>query len=175
MNTKFKLIMAVLAGVALGVTATLSSTAFAQRAQFGTADEAKAMLLKAVAAVKADKAKALDMIAKGEGGFLDRDLYPFCNNVSDGKIHPFPNPNAKAIFGTDQRNLKDPTGKAFGMELYAAGQKPEGQITEVSYMFSRPGDPNPVPKVSFTTKAGDVVCGVEYYPITLWTFENAGG
>jgi hypothetical protein len=54
----------------------LSATAFAQqRGQFGTADEAKAMLVKAVAAVKVNKAKALDMFAKGEGGFLDRDLY----------------------------------------------------------------------------------------------------
>jgi hypothetical protein len=40
------------------------------------------MLDKAVAAVKADKAKALDMFNKGEGGFLDRDLYVFCANVS---------------------------------------------------------------------------------------------
>jgi hypothetical protein len=54
---------------------TLSPTSFAQ-GQLGTADEAKAMLVKAVAAVKADKTKALDMFAKGEGGFLDRDLYP---------------------------------------------------------------------------------------------------
>jgi hypothetical protein len=39
-----------------------AAMAFAQQtSQFGTADEAKAMLLKAVAAVKADKAKALDM------------------------------------------------------------------------------------------------------------------
>ena len=56
------------------------------QAQPGTAAEAKAMLEKAVAAVKADKAKALDMFNKGEGGFLDRDLYPFCSNISDGKV-----------------------------------------------------------------------------------------
>ena len=37
------------------------------------------MLMKAVAAVKEDKAKALDMFNKGEGGFLDRDLYVFCD------------------------------------------------------------------------------------------------
>jgi Single Cache domain 2 len=140
-----------------------STTAFAQQ-QYGNRDEAKAMLLKTVAAVKADKTKALDMIAKGEGGFLDRDLYPFCTNVSDGKILPFPNPNAKPLFGTDARNLKDPTGKEFGKELYSAGQKPEGQITEVMYMFSRPGDPQPVPKVSFVARAtADIYCGVGYY------------
>ena len=44
-------------------------------ADFGTAEEAKAMLEKAVAAVKENKAKALDMFNKGEGGFKDRDLY----------------------------------------------------------------------------------------------------
>jgi hypothetical protein len=152
----------------IAVTSTailaLSPMAFGQQpSQFGTADEAKAMLNKTIAAVKADKTKALDMIAKGEGGFLDRDLYPFCSNVSDGKIYPFPNPNAKAIFGTDARNLKDPTGKEFGKALFAAGQKPEGQITEVSYMFSRPNDPKPVPKVSFVARAGDIYCGVGYY------------
>ena len=43
-------------------------TAFAQQIG-GTPEEAKAMLMKAVAAVKADKAKALDMFNKGEGGF----------------------------------------------------------------------------------------------------------
>jgi hypothetical protein len=35
------------------------------------------MLDKAVAAVKADRAGAIAMFLKGEGGFLDRDLYPF--------------------------------------------------------------------------------------------------
>ena len=65
----------------LGVMALLFSTAaFAQ----GTAVQAKAMLEKAVAAVKADKAKALGMFNKSEDGFLDRDLYPFCFNISDG-------------------------------------------------------------------------------------------
>jgi hypothetical protein len=50
------------------------------------------------------------------------------------------------------------------MELYAAGQKPEGQITEVSYLFVRPGpDTKPVPKVSFVARAGDLFCGVGYY------------
>ena len=97
----------------------LSPTAFAQQT-FGTADEAKAMLMKAVAAVKADKAKALEMFNKGEGGFLDRDLYVFCANVSDGKTVALGNPNAKQLLGVDTRTLKDSTGKPFGVELYAA-------------------------------------------------------
>jgi hypothetical protein len=60
-------------------------------------DEAKAMLMKAVAAVKADKAKALDMFNKGEGGFLDRDLYVFCDTLSDPKNVAIGNPKRQAI------------------------------------------------------------------------------
>jgi hypothetical protein len=150
--------------IAAATILTLSSTAFAQQSQYGTADEAKAMLLKVVAAVKADEAKALNMFNKGEGGFADRDLYPFCSNVSDGINVAISNPNAKQLLGTDARNLKDPTGKEFGKELYAAGQKPEGQISEVSYLFVRPGpDTKPVPKVSYVTRIGDIYCGVGFY------------
>jgi hypothetical protein len=141
-----------------------SPAAFAQQTG-GNADEAKAMLMKAVAAVKADKAKALDMFNKGEGGFLDRDLYVFCGNVSDGKNVALGNPNAKQLIGVDARTLKDSTGKPFGAELYAAYQKPEGEITEVNYMFPRPGaDKTPAPKVSLVTRVSDDLgCGVGYY------------
>ena len=141
----------------------VSPAAFAQQTG-GTAEEAKAMLVKAVAAVKEDKSKALDMFNKGEGGFLDRDLYVFCINVSDGITVAMGNPNEKQLIGQDGRARKDSTGKAYGLELYAAGQKPEGQITEVNYMREKPG-PNktPVPKVSFVERAGDIFCGVGYY------------
>jgi hypothetical protein len=145
--------------IGAAVFAALSASAFSQ-AKFGTADEAKAMLAKAVAAVKADKAKALDMFNKGEGGFKDRDLYPFCGNVSDGKTVAT---QSKTPLGTDARTLKDKTGKAFGQEIFDAGQKPEGTITEVSYMFPRPGETEPAQKVSFVTRIGDIYCGVGYY------------
>jgi hypothetical protein len=79
MNTKNKFTIA--ASVA---ALMLSAAAFAQ--QGGTAPEAKAMLDKAVAAVKADKTKALDQFNNREGGFSDRDLYVFCANVADAKL-----------------------------------------------------------------------------------------
>jgi hypothetical protein len=143
----------------------LLPSAFAQtRSQYGSADEAKAMLMKTVAAVKADKAKALDLINKGEGGFLDRDIYPFCFNLNDGKIVAVASNNAKQNLAKDIRDLKDSTGKVYGVEQFAAAQKPEGEIIEVSYMFPRPGaNTTPVPKVAFITKANDMGCGVGYY------------
>jgi hypothetical protein len=144
---------------------TLLPSAFAQApSQYGSANEAKAMLMKTVAAVKADKAKALDMINKGEGGFLDRDIYPFCFNISDGKIVAVASNNAKQTLATDIRALKDSTGKEIGKEQYVVAQKPEGEIIEVSYMFPRPGaNTTPVPKVAFITKPSDMGCGVGYY------------
>jgi signal transduction histidine kinase len=151
--------------VAVALTAgaaIFATTASAQ--QFGTAAEAKAMLEKTVSALKADKAKTLNLINEGQGGFLDRDLYPFCFNLSDGKNIAVASPNAKQVLGKDVRTIVDPTGMLFGPALYAAAQKPEGQITEVSYMWPRPGtDKTPVAKVSFVTRAGDLGCGVGYY------------
>jgi Single Cache domain 2 len=139
----------------------VSSNAFAQQGQLGAPQEARAMLDKAVAAVKADQAVALAMFNKGEGGFKDRDLYPFCFRSGDGKTVASP---LAVPAGIDIRTLKDPTGQVFGLELYAAAQKPEGQSTEVSYMFPKPGTTTPaVPKVSFVTKVGDLGCGVGYY------------
>ncbi len=151
-------------GAVSATALTFSAAVFAQQAKFGTAQEARAMLDKAVAAVKADKTKTLDLINKGEGGFLDRDIYPFCFNLNDGKIVAVASNNAKKFLGTDIRALKDSTGKVYGPDLYAAAQKPEGQITEVSYMFPRPGaDTTPVRKVSLVSKAGDLGCGVGHY------------
>ena len=143
-------------------TLSLSLPALAQGPS-GTADEAKAMLTKAIAAVKADKAKALDMFNKGEGGFKDRDLYVFCANVSDGKFVAHVNPQ---LIGTDARTLKDSTGHALGQEIYDLGAKAKEGETAAStpYLFPKPGpDKTPVSKVAFVSKIGDIYCGVGYY------------
>jgi len=89
-----------------------SSTAFAQ----GTATEAKATLDKAVAAVKADKANTLDTINKGQGGFLDRDLYVGRQHVANGSTNTAP----RKTIGVDVRTLKDATGKVFSQDFYDA-------------------------------------------------------
>lgn len=150
-------------GAASAAILAISPTVFGQQGDHGTAEQAKAMLSKAVAAVKTDKTKALAMFNTGQGGFLDRDLYVFCFNTSDGKIVATGNQNANFV-GKDIRSLKDPAGKTFGLDLYAAGQKAEGKITDVSYVFVRPGpDKTPAPKVTSVTRVGDIACGVGYY------------
>ena len=143
--------------VAMVATAALAmaTAAFAQ-GQFGTAAEAKALLEKAVAAVKADKAKALADFNAGAGGFKDRDLYVFCAG-DDGIITAHP-----SIKGQQIKSLVDKNGKKLGEDIVANGA--EGKIAEVSYMWPRPGaDTTPVQKVSYVTKVADQVCGVGYY------------
>ena len=131
----------------------LASGAFA--GEFGTADEAKAMLDRVIVAMKADPAGTLAKINEGAEGFKDRDLYPFCNGP-DGIITAHPN-----LVGKQIRDIKDVDGKMVGEEIVKAGQ--EGKIAEVEYKWPRPDSTEAIPKVSFVTKIGDQICGVGYY------------
>jgi signal transduction histidine kinase len=143
------------ARVAVYVVILLVTAASTQAAQYGTAEEAKAMLDRAVAAVKADKT-ALDIFNKGKGGFKDRDLYVFCANASDGIVTA--HPTAK---GEQLKDIKGKKGFPLGQEMMQKAT--EGKISEVTYWWPRPGSDKPLEKTSFYTKAGDQICGVGYY------------
>ena len=142
--------------VGVAALVAVSAAAIAQKADFGTAAEAKAMLEKAVTAVKADKAKALKSFNDGSDGFKDRDLYPFCANAADGIFTAHPK-----LAGKSLKELKDKDGKALGEAIFSSAK--EGAIAEVDYKWPRPGSEDPVAKVSFVTKVGDQVCAVGYY------------
>src|SRR6476660_4154045 len=83
--------------VSYAAALVLSTAASVAETQFGTPEEAKAMLERAVAAVQEDKAKALDMFNKGEGGFKDRDLYVACANASEGLVTAHPTMKGKQL------------------------------------------------------------------------------
>ena len=130
------MIRTLMIAMASAMVLTLSATAFAQ----GTASEARTMLDKAVVAVKADKAKTLDTINKGEGGFLDRDLYVFCFNIGDGKAvaNGSTNPAARKTIGVDVRTLKDATGKVFGQDLYDAANESQSPRSATCFQSRAP-------------------------------------
>ena len=143
-----KLITVSFVAIVLVVTA-----GFASAGEYGTREEAQAMLERAVAMVKADKMRALDLFTSGDGGFIDRDLYVFCGGP-DGMLtaHPY-------IMGTNMRGFRDKAGKKF--DFYAVAE--EGNFAEVTYKWVRPGEDEPRDKVSFVTKVDDQVCGVGFY------------
>jgi len=143
-------------GLALALPAILLAGSV-WAADYGTPAEAKAMLERVVAGMKKDKAKTLEEINKGEAGFKDRDLYPYCGGP-DGKFTAHP-----TRVGQSLKDLKDKADKPFalGEEIYKVAQ--EGKISEVTYMWPRPGEEKPIEKVVYVTKIGDQVCAVGYY------------
>ena len=84
------------------VASILGSPIFASSAEYGTAEEAKAMLERAVAEVKRDKLAAINSFNYNDIPFRDRDLFVFCFNAGDGKF------TAHEAFVTwDVRKLRD--------------------------------------------------------------------
>jgi signal transduction histidine kinase len=134
----------------------LLTTTSVPAAQFGTEQEAKAMLDRAVAALKANKERALEMFNKGEGGFNDRDLYVFCANASDGILTAHPH-----LRGEHLQDIKGKKGFPLGQEIMRTAT--EGKVNQVTYWWPRPGSDKPLEKHTFYTKVGDQNCGVGYY------------
>jgi signal transduction histidine kinase len=126
--------------------------------QTGTAAEAKAMLARAVAAIKADEAAALSAFTAGAEGFRDRDLYVFCGDA-DGITTAHGADGA--LVGTSMGDVTDKAGKKIGEEFYAVAT--EGEFNVVEYQWPRPGGTEALAKASYVTKVGDQICGVGYY------------
>jgi signal transduction histidine kinase len=146
-----------IAGVAL--VALLVAAKQGVAAEGGTAEEARVMLERAVAAVEADQAAALAAFTAGTDGFRDRDLYVACNNVSDGTVTA--HGADPSMVGRNIYKLTDATGKRFGEEIQAVAT--EDQFNTVEYVWPRPGQTEPVPKATYVTRVADQVCVVGYY------------
>src|SRR5215472_10042815 len=145
--------------------------------QFGTAEEARTMLDRAVIALKSDEVKALRAFSDPNNKqFHDRDLYVSCFNTSDGKFTAFPGPG---MIGIDVRTFKfgdDPIGqRAFD----AIQGIPEGTVATMDYNFPKSG--KPAVKQSLETRIANQGCGVAYYkedvqePSTTGSISNTKG
>jgi len=129
----------------------------AAQARFGSEQEARTMLERAVAAMKQDKDKALEMFNKGESGFRDRDLYVFCADTSNGILTAHP-----SIRGAHLQEIVGKKGYPLGKEIMANAA--EGKIKEITYWWPRPGGTDkPFEKHTFYTQVVGQNCGVGYY------------
>ncbi|MGA9008385.1 MAG: cache domain-containing protein [Xanthobacteraceae bacterium] len=124
--------------------------------QFGTAVDAKAMLQRAVEALKENKTKAIDMFNKGEGGFKDRDLYVWTANISDGILTAHPQLKGKHL-----REFEGMHGAPFGETIMHDAT--HGTIKETTYWWPRPGSDKALEKTTFYTEVGDQIVGCGYY------------
>ena len=129
--------------------------------EFASVDDARAMLDRAVAALKAGEADALKAFNDEKNKeFRDRDLYVYCFSLTDGKFTAY---EAPFMLGADIRKLKlygEPMGKqAFDLAHDAS----EGTIITIDYKLPKPGTDKPVPKQALETRVGDQACGVAYF------------
>ncbi len=129
--------------------------------QFASADDARAMLDRAVATLKANEAQALSAFNDPNNKeFHDRDINVFCFHLSDGNITAYSSP---ALLGLDIRTLSlkdDPIGKRTYDTVAAA---PEGSVVTMDYKFPKPGTPGPSAKQSLEARVGDEGCAVGYF------------
>ena len=129
--------------------------------QFGTAEEARAMLDRAIAVLNVNQARALSEFNNTKNTqFHDRDLYISCYNMVDGKFTAFP---SRAMIGADIREMKL-ENDSVGQRAYdAIKSSAEGSVATMEYNFPKPGADKPAPKESIAMRVGHQVCGVSYY------------
>ncbi len=143
--------------LSLALCCGLVASAYA--GEFGTPEEAQALVKKAVAHIQSvgpDKAYA-DFTAK-KPEFVDRDLYVFVNKMDGSTIAHGAN---EKIVGKNMIELKDPDGKAFIREI-AEKAKTQNNFS-VDYKFTDPVTKKVLPKTIFCEKINDTtVCSGVY-------------
>ena len=127
---------------------------------FGTAEEARAMLERAVVAVRDNKEAALKTFTEGGEGFKDRDLYVACFTQGKGKGVMTAHGGVAALVGKSGYDLIDKKGTNLGELL---NNDTAGEIRTVTYWWPRPGSDEPVEKQSYYTTVGDQNCLVGFY------------
>ncbi len=136
---------------------TFTGSAKATEAEFGTLNEAKAMLARAIVAIKEDKAAAIANFNRNDPQYRDRDLFVFCFNRKDGKFIAH-----EAMIGWDVRTLQDIWGSPFGEEMFAVK---DGETTDVTYLSPVPGSTMLSPRRAYVAGIGDQACGVSAYQL----------
>jgi hypothetical protein len=146
----------------------LSNVTFAhdhETQDFGTKEEAKELLLRATNLLKVDEILGLTMMTVKSGGFIVKDLYPFCfDNKLTLVSHPY-------NLGASMKDLKDLNGNNLSDVIIQNAK--DGQISEITYTFGRYvlGD-NKLPeeylgssmkKTALYTRAGKYYCMSGYY------------
>lgn len=148
----------------LSRTATLLVSAFimsssALAADQGSAEEAQAMVKKAVAYMKSNgKEKALTEFSNSKGQFIDRDLYV---SVYDMKGYVVAHGVNAKLIGKDVSELKDADNKPFIKEILAKA-KSTGHGW-VDYKWVNPVSKEIQQKSAYLEKADDVVIATGFY------------
>ena len=125
-----------------------------------TADDARAMLERAVESARAEgAAKAAVRFNDRRGEFVKDDLYVFMVNMETGRFEAMGmNP---ALSDTDAVGLRDAAGNALVAEMIAKLQKADE--ASVDYVWRNPVTNAVEKKRSYVRKVGNLLVGVGHY------------
>jgi hypothetical protein len=145
--------------IVLFVSAFITPISFADNHEsgFGSRNQAKDLLTKAVNLVDSNETVAFAMITAGAGGLSLKDLYPFCTSMNGTMVaHRYNS-------GFDMTNFKTSDGVKVA-EVMLKNAK-VGKISEISYNLTKTGNPQDkeYKKTTFYTKVGSYVCASGYY------------
>jgi hypothetical protein len=138
------------------------STASFSEPQLASAADGKAMLDRAIAALKASEGAALKAFNDEKNkDFRDRDLYVYCFSLPDGNFTAYQSP---VLIGTNIKELKIPPNDPVGQRAYdAVAKAAEGEIVTFFYDFPKPGTKASAPKETLEVRVGKQACGVSYF------------
>src|SRR5579863_1800458 len=148
------------AAAAFAVVLALAPLSGRAEGNHGTAEEAKAMVGKAVALIKADgPEKAFAAINdKDNKDFHDRDLYVFVRSMDGNTVAHGAN---KGMIGHTGLDLKDADGKLYNKEMIELAQsKGSGWV---DYRWVNPVDKKIEQKSSYIEKVDTYVVGAGVY------------
>jgi hypothetical protein len=150
-----------IASACAGVVLTWSAASFAEQ-QLASPADGRAMLERAIAALKANEAAALKAFNDEKNkDFRDRDLYVYCFSLPDGNFTAYQSP---VMIGTNVKDLKVPPNNPVGQRAYdAVAKAAEGEIVSFTYDFPKPGTKVLAPKETLEARVGKQACGVTYF------------
>jgi signal transduction histidine kinase len=129
-------------------------------AEFGTEEEAKALVKKAIAYVKeVGKEKALAEFSNLKGKFIDRDLYIFVYDLNGTVLAHGQNPK---LIGKNLYNVKDADGKEYVKERIEL-VKAKGSGWQ-EYKFMNPLTKKIERKRAYVELYQDMIIGCGAYP-----------
>lgn len=124
-----------------------------------SAEQAKAMLWRAVHEIKQDEQAALRTFNDLNGGFVQDDLYVFVIGTDDMQVYAHgaqPRQLRKKV-----GDLRDPGGKPFIQEMMRLSKARD--VAEVDYLWRNPVTQKNLKKTSYVKRVGRYLVGVGAY------------
>jgi len=124
-----------------------------------TPAQARSLLERAVGALRADPARAIDAFNRTRGEFSEDDLYVFVIDLADKRFRAHGIDHR--LVGTDSLAVRDPNGKPINQQMIDALARQDQ--AEIDYMWPNPVTGRIENKHTLLRKVGGDLVGVGYY------------